>query len=318
MSRVLGAAERSPEGVLLGEVEGAGDDAVGDDRVHEVAQGQLPAPTLLRIVAGHRGHQLGHRGAVAAQQPEDARRATHRQRADRCGLVDERRHRRPAPGHRGVTVGGDALIAIGRGLAGGDAGRLGGLGGDAGRVGLDGEAFELEGQDPRGLALARDRRRGLARLAVDPVDLEQPGAGGALDGLGRRRCRAVLAEGDLRRVLGGADGAWVRGGRRRIGARLMVVVRALGGAQRLLGRTGLGPGPGGQLAALVGDAPQVGAGSGVDSGIRRDRGGRRRRARPAARRSRPAHRAGRGGRRSTPVRCGAWRGRPPPRSRAGP
>ena len=85
----------------------------------------------------------------------------------------------------------------------------------------------------------------------------------------------------LGRLLLAPDRAGIGDRRRGVGTREVLVVGALGGAQRLVGGARTGPRTDRELAALGGDPPLVGAA--VD-GIRRRRRARRRRIRPTRRR----------------------------------
>ena len=221
-----GSSVNGPQnGWSSGKSQGRRGDAVGDDGVDEIGEGQLPAPALLGIVAGHGGDELGHRRAVAAQQPEDARRAARRpasrsararRRTARPGDPSGRparpavasaamRSSQSAAASRAATQAASAVSAAMRAASASTASR------SSSRVSRRGR-----------LALAGDGRRGVAGLAVDPVDLEQPGAGGGLDLVGRSRAGAVVAErrsGPASLAARTARGSAGRGGLHRRGTR---------------------------------------------------------------------------------------------------
>ena len=168
---VLRPRERSPEGVAVGELEVARLDRVGHDRLDQPGQQELPASTRLGIVAGQAGHDGRHRRAIAVEHPEDPRGAAGLERqAERLVLVQPRHRRRLGPGgsrrrrrQRGSRCRG-SFVALGDGLAGGQAGGIGVGGADPRRVGVEGQPLE-RGQDlgRRGVLARRDRRPRHAR-----------------------------------------------------------------------------------------------------------------------------------------------------------
>ncbi len=262
MSRFWTQGERPPEGVVGREVERARGDAVGQDGVDQVGHGELPVLARRRVVAGHRSDDLDHGRAVAAHEPEDAGRPATPERGGQrllARVIVERRRR--GDGHLGGRAA-RLLLARRHGLARGEAGGLGGLGGDARGLGLHRHPLEVEGQLAHGLPFAGQGRRRVAGFGVDAVDLEQPVPCGRLDLFGRPGTGAGRPEAGLGIVLGGAHGPRVGRGGGLLGPRLVLAIRALGGAQDVIGGGGAGPGARRDLAALVGQAAQIATRSG--------------------------------------------------------
>ena len=244
-------------------------------------------------VAGQAGDRVLHRAAIAAEDPEDQRRPGRpgspwrrrtRPRAGRSrprAAVAATRRSPPARPRAGVARPGNrrgleraGLVAGGERLAGGDARLVGALRGDPGRVRLDRQPLERRREARRRGPAALGAGGRLARLVVDLVDLGEPGPRGALDVVARggpRRARRGTAAGPPPSP--SRTDARVGGRRPGLGGGHVLVVRPLGGAERLGRRVRAGPGPGRDRAALVGDPALVGAGSGVRSG----RGASRRR-----------------------------------------
>ena len=75
---ILVDRERPPEVVVRREDEGGTLDGIGHDRVDKVRQRELPAPTVIGVVTGQGHDHLAHGGPLAAEQPEDPRRASRR------------------------------------------------------------------------------------------------------------------------------------------------------------------------------------------------------------------------------------------------
>ncbi len=305
--------------MLQGEVQGARGDAVREDRVDQVGEGELPLAALVGVLAGERQDHLGQRGAVTAQQPEDAGVAASAEGGGQgIAIVSGRFPGRGLGRHRGQVAdfaAGLRFLAGGQRFAGGEAGTLGHLGRDPGRVRLDGAALQGHPDGRRGGPLAAQHRRRLAGLGVDRVDLQQPGLCGSLDLLARPRAGAAGAEPCLGVVLRPPHGSWIGRGRGGLSGHLVLVVGALGRSMGLLGGRRLGPGARRELAALVREPARLGTGSGrgwarvrgrrwVLRRRRRRRGGghvvgaagRRVKQRRGRRGSRIAGRAGRGGR----------------------
>ena len=200
--------------------------------------------------------------------------------------------RRHGGGLRLGHVRVDPLVADRERLAGHEARRLRGLRGDPGRVRLQRQVLERGPDLRRGRALAGRGGGGRAGRVVDVVDLLQPDTRRGLGVVGRGRGGVRRAEPGLGRLLLAPDRAGIGDRRRGVGPRQVLVVGALGGPQRLVRGTRTGPRADGELAALGGDPPLVGAavdgtGAGVgraDDGSGRRvaaRGGRRRARRPA-------------------------------------
>ena len=124
---------------------------VGDDRIDQVGERDLPAPPFRGVVARQGRDELGHGAPVAAQQPEDARRAAAAERprsAARRRTVAAGCARRRSLGRWPRPAGG-LLLAVGDRSRGREAGRLGRLGRDPGRVGLEGQPLQLRRRRPR-------------------------------------------------------------------------------------------------------------------------------------------------------------------------
>ena len=220
---------------------------------------------LLGVLAGQGRDDLGQRGAVAAQQPEDARIAAATERRGqrivvRRWIPDRRlgRDRRQMADH----PAGLRFLAGGQRFACREAGGLGHLGGDPRRIGLDREPLEVQPDGRGGLSFTAQDGGRLAGVGVDRVDLEQPGARGRLDRVARHGARPPVAEPGLGVVLRPPHGARIGRGRGRLGRRLVLVVGALRRSMGLLGGAGLGPGADRELAALVGEAAGLGARTG--------------------------------------------------------
>ncbi len=167
--------------------------------------------------------------------------------------------RRRYLGHDPERAARGLFLALGDRLTSGKTRRLGRLGRDPRPVRGYGRPLEPDGE----VGCARVRlgkcRRGVPGAAVDLVDLQQPGAGRGLDLLvgGRRGAsRPELALGVVLRL---AHGPWIR---RRGGLcrrRLVLVVLALGGAERILRLGRVCPRACRKLAPLVGDPSWLGA-----------------------------------------------------------
>jgi len=88
----LGPGHEPPEWMIGREFQRRCLDAVGEDGLDKRREGQLPAATVLRIVAAHLGDDVGHGRSVAPEQAEDARRAGAAERDRRSfALVRMRR-----------------------------------------------------------------------------------------------------------------------------------------------------------------------------------------------------------------------------------
>ena len=270
MSRSCVAVNGAPERVVGRELERRSprcvDRTIASTRSDDV---ELPALALGRVVPASAATSRDHRVAVAAQ------------RAGRCVGVP------PAPsaaasGSSSSTVDARSFRPRGAGATGGWAGleprrppprSRHAPGGPRGTPPPRSRPRSAR-RPPRapgarasgpifvaGLAFAGRGRRGVAGLGVDAVDLEQP-----VRAPRPRPPRSWPASACAARnrawaaSFARADGARVgdrRGGL--LGPREVLVVGALGGPQRLVGGAGAGPRADGELAALGGDAPHVGA-----------------------------------------------------------
>jgi hypothetical protein len=232
----------------------------------------LPTPALSRIVAPDRGDQGLEGGSIAREEAQNrglalasrhgggdrvvlgvVRLGRRPQRPADQGCRRERpsgiRHRRRhfsrrerwSQRHPGRRRNGYLSLLAGRQcLTRMKAGFTGGLGLHADGVRLDGQP--LDDRDLRGRcsSLLGQPRGGIARLAVDPIDLLQPGPGSRLHLFARDGARAVPAERMLGGVLGRALDPRIRDGLRLVRGAQVRVIRPLrlaqpvGNAVRLL------------------------------------------------------------------------------------
>jgi hypothetical protein len=205
------------------------------------------------------------------EHPEDPRGTAGLERqAERLVLVQSGHRRRLGPDgsrrrrwQRGSRCRG-SFVALGDGLAGRQARRIGVGGADPRCVRVEGQPLE-RGQDlGRGRMLARRDRGRVARVVVDPVDLGQPVARRRLEGVRIGRTADGCPEAALGGVLGRMDRARIGPRGRLESCRLVRVVCALGGAQGLRRGIRLAAGARCELAALGGQSPLLGASFGPD------------------------------------------------------
>ena len=278
---VLRLVEHAPEEVVGREVEGGRLDRAGDQRVGEAADQALPAgarrcrPPARRVTAC----------CIAPRSPRRIRRISASWPArdpakpnsssgwsfataspvaatsDGCRRLGRDRGRGPG-NRRGLE--GAGLVAGRERLARRDARLVGALGGDPRRVRLDGQPLERRREASSRRPGSRSARAVASRVSwlISLISASQDRAAPSTSSR-ERGPRARVAEPLLGRFLRRPHGARIGGGLARLRGGHVLVVRPLGGAERLGRRVRAGPCPGRDRAALVGDPALVGAGSGV-------------------------------------------------------